>query len=338
MNTQPAATQPIKLGLIGSSGWAEGMYVSALASDPRVQIVGVAARNQARLDELSAKWNIANIYTDAHALIASDVDGVIIATPDSAHLEYATAALAAGKHVLCEKPMALDAHQTQTMLDSARSAGLVNMVMFTFRFLPVLQRLRQQVATLGQITDARFEFRQGYARNNDYFWRLDPAHGTGVVGDLGSHLFDLAAWMLGDFKILGANTNNLFHSQIETNEQFTALGQTPARTAVTFVASMIDEMGDTDMEQLFDFQSPTARLTVRVIYSGPRAGVYTELRSAGETTTTFEPGLQYEHYPSGPRSFVTAILGQNVDIPTFADGHRAQLLIDDVLKLVAAKS
>ena len=335
MNTDAThGASRVRIGLIGSSGWAEGMYLSALTTDPRVEIVGIAARNQERLDELAGKWNIANTYTDAHQLIASDLHGVIIATPDSAHLEYATAALEAGKHVLCEKPMALDAHQTQTMLDAARSAGLVNMVMFTFRFLPALQRIRDQVATLGQITDARFEFRQGYARNADYFWRLDPAHGTGVVGDLGSHIFDLASWMLGDFKVLGANANNLFHGDIATNEQFTALGQTSGGAAVTFVASMIDEMGDTDMEQLFDFQSPTGRLTVRVLYSGPRAGVYKEFRSAGETTTTFEPGLQYEHYPSGPRSFVTAILGQDVDIPTFADGHRAQLHIDDVLRLV----
>jgi predicted dehydrogenase len=332
MDATPAPR--VRIGLIGSSGWAEGMYLSALATDPRVEIVGIAARNQERLDELAGKWNIANTYTDAHELIASDVDGVIIATPDSAHAEYALAAFAAGKHLLCEKPMALTSAQSGAMAEAAIASGLVNMVMFTFRFLPVLQRLRQQVATLGQITDARFEFRQGYARNNDYFWRLDPTHGTGVVGDLGSHVFDLAAWMLDDFKILGANANNLFHGGIATNEQFTALGQTPGGAAVTFVASMIDEMGDTDMEQLFDFQSPTGRLTVRVLYSGPRAGVYTEFRSAGETTTTFEPGLQYEHYPSGPRSFVTAILGQDVDIPTFADGHRAQLLIDDVLKLV----
>jgi hypothetical protein len=87
------------------------------------------------------------------------------------------------------------------------------------------------------------------------------------------------------------------------------------------------------MEQLFEFQSPTTRLTVRIIFSGARAGVYTELRTAAKITTTFEPGEQNEHYASGPQSFISAILGQDVAIPTFADGHRVQLLIDQVLKL-----
>jgi predicted dehydrogenase len=334
MSTGAVTSEPVKIGLIGSSGWAEGMYVSAIASDPRAKIVGIAARNQERLDELASKWHITNTYTDAHELIASDVDAVIIATPDSSHHEYALAALAAGKHVLCEKPLGLTALQTETMNIAAKESGLVNMVMFTFRYLPALQRLRVQVASLGQITDARVEFRSSFARNSDYIWRLDPAHGIGVVGDIGSHVFDLATWMLGDLIVLNANGKNLFHPNLDTLEQVTALAKSESGAAVTLVASMIDEIGDTGMEQLFEFQSPTARLTARVLYSGPRAGVYTELRSTGETTTTFEPGLQYEHYPSGPRSFVTAILGQDVDIPTFADGHRAQLLIDDVLKLV----
>ncbi|NDH64794.1 MAG: gfo/Idh/MocA family oxidoreductase [Microbacteriaceae bacterium] len=333
MNTDATAAPRVRIGLIGSSGWAEGMYVSALCADPRVDFVAVAARNQERLDELASKWNIANTYTDAHELIDSDVDAVIIATPDSAHAEYALSALAARKHVLCEKPLALDVEQSAAMNDAAKASGLVNMVMFTFRFLPVLQQLRNRVAALGQITDARVEFRSSFARNSDYIWRLDPEHGIGVVGDIGSHVFDLAAWMLGDHKILAATATNLFHPQLKTFEQFTALAKTELGAALTLVGSMIDEVGDTGMEQLFEFQSPTTRLTVRIIFSGARAGVYTELRTAGEITTTFEPGEQNEHYASGPQSFISAILGQDVAIPTFADGHRAQILIDQVLKL-----
>jgi len=335
MSADATAAQPsVRIGLIGSSGWAEGMYVSALANDPRVEFVGVAARNQQRLDELAGKWNIANTFTDAHELIASDIDGLIIATPDSSHFEYTLAALAAGKHVLCEKPMGLTARQTSTMKDAAHSSGLVNMVMFTFRYLPVLQELRKQVAELDQITDARVEFRSGFARSTDYIWRLDPAHGTGAVGDIGSHVFDLATWMLGDLQTLSANGKNVFHPNLDTLEQFTALAATESGAAVTLVASMIDEIGDTGMEQVFEFQTPTVRLTVRIVFSGSLAGIYTERRSAGETITTFEPGEQNEHYASGPQSFISAILGSDVAIPTFADGHRAQILMDQVLALI----
>jgi predicted dehydrogenase len=335
MSAGVAAAQPrVRIGLIGSSGWAEGMYVSALANDPRVEFVGVAARNQRRLDELAGKWNIAKTFTEAHELIESEIDGVIIATPDSAHAEYALAALAAGKHVLCEKPMGLNAQQSAAMNAAAQASGLVNMVMFTFRYLPVLHELRNQVAELDQITDARVEFRSGFARNADYIWRLDPAHGTGAVGDIGSHVFDLATWMLGDLQTLSANGKNVFHPNLDTLEQFTALAATESGAAVTLVASMIDEIGDTGMEQVFEFQTPTVRLTVRIVFSGSLAGIYTERRSAGETTTTFEPGEQNEHYASGPQSFISAILGSDVAIPTFADGHRAQILMDQVLALI----
>jgi len=335
MSADATAAQPrVRIGLIGSSGWAEGMYVSALANDPRVEFVGVAARNQQRLDELAGKWNIANNFTDAHELIASDIDGLIIATPDSSHFEYTLAALAAGKHVLCEKPMGLTARQTSKMKDAAQASGLVNMVMFTFRYLPALQELRKQVAELDQITDARVEFRSGFARNTDYIWRLDPAHGSGVVGDIGSHVFDLATWMLGDLRILSATGNNLFRPDIDTHEQFTALAKTESGTAVTLVGSMIDELAGTGMEQLFEFQTPTTRLTVRIVFSGAAAGIFTQQQRGGETTSTFAPGIQNEHYASGPHSFIAAILGQDVAIPTFIDGHRAQLLIDEVLALL----
>jgi len=334
MNSDALTPRPVRIGLIGSSGWAEGMYVSALANDPRVEFVGVAARNQQRLDELAGKWNIANTFIDAYDLIASDLDGVIIATPDSSHCEYTLAALEAGKHVLCEKPMGLDAKQSAAMKDAAAASGLVNMVMFTFRYIPALQQLRKQVSEIGQITDARIEFRAGFARNTDYIWRLDPAHGTGVVGDIGSHVFDLASWMLGDLRILSAVGNNFFHSKVDTHEQFTALAKTESGAAVTLVGSMIDELGDTGMEQLFEFQTSATHLSVRIVFSGDRAGIYTERQQSGATTSDFAPGFQNDHYAAGPQSFVSAILGTHVDIPTFADGHRAQLLIDDVLGLI----
>ncbi|MFM5903875.1 MAG: Gfo/Idh/MocA family protein [Microbacteriaceae bacterium] len=326
---------PIRIGLIGTSGWSEFMYLTALHDDPRVELVALAGRDAGKLDALANKWNIPNRFTDAHALIASDLDAVIVASPDSSHAEYAIAALNASKHVLCEKPLAMTTGQTQRMLEAAEKSGHTNMVMFTFRFLPFIQQLRKEVAELGQITDARFEFRQGYARNSEYIWRLDPSHATGVIGDLGSHLFDLAYWILGDFEIASAASNNLFHPNLDTNEKFTALAKLATGGALTFVASMIDEMGDTDMEQLFEFQSATQKLSVRAIYSGPRAGIHIERRKSGESSFVSDLGLQAPHYPAGPRSFVSAILGETQQVPAFADGHRTQQHIARALELAA---
>lgn len=332
MTPQP---KTVRIGLMGTSGWSEFMYLTALHDDPRVELSAIAGRNPGKLEDVADKWGIPNRFADAHELIASDLDAVIVASPDSSHAEYAIAALQAGKHVLCEKPLAMTTEQSERMLAAAESSGLTNMVMFTFRFLPFIQQLRREVAELGQITDARFEFRQGYARNDDYIWRLDPAHATGVIGDLGSHVFDLAHWILGDFEIASASSNNLFHPALDTNEQFTAMAKLADGGAVTFVTSMIDEMGDTDMEQLFEFQSTTAKLSFRAIYSGPRAGIHIERRSAGESTFVSELGLQAPFYPAGPRSFVSAILGESAETPDFKDGHRAQQHIAKTLELSA---
>lgn len=329
-----AATSPskVRVGLIGSSPWAEGMYLKALSQDPRVELAAVAARNADRLSDLAARWKIGETFTDAHQLINSPLDAVIIATPDSVHHEYALAALAAGKHVLCEKPLAMNAAQSSEMLDAAKNSGLVNMAMFTFRFLPFMQNLRDQVRDLGELTDARFEFRQGYARHSEYLWRLDPAHGTGVVGDLGSHLFDLANWFLGPIEVVAATIRNEFRKEIDTNEHFVALAAA-GKTSVSFVASMIDEMGDCPMEQVLEFTSPKVSIRVRALFDGPRAGIYTELRKDGVTSSEFVPGVQTTHYPNGPKAFIDAILGLDPQIPDFADAHRVQLQIDKTLAM-----
>ena len=130
------------------------------------------------------------------------VDVVHLTTPNHLHFDQARAALAAGKHVVCEKPLAMTAAETGELLRLAEQSGLVHAVNFNIRFYPQCQEARARVRA-GEIGDVRL-ITGGYLQDwllldTDWNWRLDPAAGGALraVGDIGSHWLDLVQFITG---------------------------------------------------------------------------------------------------------------------------------------------
>ena len=130
------------------------------------------------------------------------VDVVHITSPNDAHAAQVRAALAAGKHVVCEKPLGLDARETAELLALARESGLVHAVNFNIRFYPQVQEAAARVRA-GELGDVRL-VSGGYLQDwllldTDWNWRLDPAVGGELraVGDIGSHWIDLMTFVTG---------------------------------------------------------------------------------------------------------------------------------------------
>src|SRR5947209_1815430 len=99
----------IRVGVIGAGLFAEQCHIPGLQAHPRAEVVALCARNQTRVAALAARMGVTDTYADYHELLArSDIDAVTVATPDALHLPVVLAALAAGKHVFCEKPLALN--------------------------------------------------------------------------------------------------------------------------------------------------------------------------------------------------------------------------------------
>ena len=125
--------------------------------------------------------------------------------PNHLHAEPTIAAARAGKHVVCEKPLALDAAQAREMLDAVREAGVVHMCAFNYRFVPAVRRAREllEAGELGEVHHFRGIYRQSWGADpaREGVWRFDPAlAGGGALGDLASHVVDMARYLVGDIE------------------------------------------------------------------------------------------------------------------------------------------
>lgn len=168
-----------------------------------VQVKGVVGSSAERAQAKSEKAGLPPAYESLGAMLADrDVDVVHIASPNYLHAEQAQAVLSAGKHVVCEKPLAMNSTETAGLVKSAAASGLVNAVCFNLRFYPLCHQMRA-MATSGQIGAPRFltgSYLQDWLLlETDWNWRLVPqqAGDLRAVADIGSHWLDLSSFVIG---------------------------------------------------------------------------------------------------------------------------------------------
>ncbi|WP_449601773.1 Gfo/Idh/MocA family protein [Paenibacillus sp. Marseille-Q9583] len=166
----------------------------------------ICGRNTEALAEAATQLGWSDCVTDWKDLIArEDVDLIDINAPSNAHKEIALAAAKAGKHIFCEKPLALTLADSREMLQAAEDAGVTHMVGFNYRFSPAVRLAKKLVESgrLGKIYHFRAWFLQDWIIDPEFplVWRLQKEiAGSGSHGDLGAHLIDLAHFLVGDVK------------------------------------------------------------------------------------------------------------------------------------------
>ena len=143
------------------------------------------------------------------AVTRDDIDAVDIVTPNDSHAEIAIAALSAGKHVLCEKPLARSGAEAKTMLDAARKAGTVTMVAFNYRRTPAVALAKKYIeeGRIGRILNFRGTYLQDWSAdpNGPLSWRFQKEiAGAGTVGDIGTHVLDFARYLSGEITAVNA--------------------------------------------------------------------------------------------------------------------------------------
>ena len=192
------------MGAAHSQGWRTAPRVFDLPAEPEMAVI--VGRNADAVADAAAKWGWAESATDWREVIArDDIDIVDIVTPGDSHAEIAIAALEAGKHVLCEKPLANTVAEAEAMADAAARAaarGIRAMVGFTYRRVPAVTFLRDLIAqgAVGRIAQVRASYRQDWLVDRDMplAWRLQKEHaGSGALGDIGAHAIDLAQFVTG---------------------------------------------------------------------------------------------------------------------------------------------
>lgn len=192
------------MGRIHSHAWQSVGRAFDLPLTP--EPTAIAGRDAERVGRAARNWGWASFETDWRRLVErDDIDLIDITTPGALHVEIALAALAAGKHVLCEKPLANTLGEAERMTAAAQCAarqGIVSMVGFNYRRAPALALARDMVAEgrLGEIRHARALYLQDWINDPDFplVWRLRKEEaGSGALGDLGAHLIDLTAFLTG---------------------------------------------------------------------------------------------------------------------------------------------
>ena len=189
------------MGATHSQAWRTAAHVADLPLRPELAVV--VGRQSEAVAEAARRLGWAASETDWRRVVdRDDIDLVDICTPGNTHAEIAVAALAAGKHVLCEKPLANSVAEAEAMVTAAEQAGVQAMVGFTYRRTPAVALARQLVAdgTIGAVRQVRAQYLQDWLADEQVplTWRLDKDRaGSGALGDIGAHIVDAVEFVTG---------------------------------------------------------------------------------------------------------------------------------------------
>jgi myo-inositol 2-dehydrogenase/D-chiro-inositol 1-dehydrogenase len=214
------AKKPLNIGMVGY-GFMGRTHSNAFAQvghffdvDYQPVLKAVCARDAGKVASHAETWGYESVETDWRKLVErKDIDLIDIASPNDTHLEIALAAAAAGKMVMCEKPLGRSAAESRRMVEAVEAANVPNMVWYNYRRVPAVTLAKQLIdeGRLGKIFHYRAKFLQDWTISADLpqggagLWRLDVGvAGSGVTGDLLAHCIDTAMWLNGGIeKVIG---------------------------------------------------------------------------------------------------------------------------------------
>src|ERR687889_1391479 len=237
----------IGVGLVGYKfmGRAHSNAYRQVASffdvDPVPRMVAICGRNEAGVREAADTLGWVSYETDYRNLIArNDIDLVDVVTPGNTHREIVLTALEAGKHLLCEKPLANTLSEAREMLTAARNAGTVNMVCFNYRRAPAVQLAKKLVeeGRLGEIRHWRATYLQDFIMDPSFplIWRLQKeVSGSGALGDIGAHIIALAHFVVGPISEVTGMTET-FVEERPLEEGSGGTGEVTVDDAAAFLA------------------------------------------------------------------------------------------------------
>ena len=217
-------SRELGIGLIGTGfmGKAHAFaYRAALAAFPDIpapRLELIADVDEALAAKAAHQYGFAHSTGNWRKLVTDPrIDVVSITTPNTLHKEMALAAIAAGKHVHCEKPLSPTLADSRLMVEAAEKAGVVTQVGFNYIKNPLLKLARDMVAAgeLGEITGFRGIHAEDYMHDPEspYSWRIDPVGGPGVIADLGSHIIGMARFLLGPIAEVSADVRTVITSR-----------------------------------------------------------------------------------------------------------------------------
>ncbi len=333
----------IRLLILGTGGMARN-HADAFTAIPGVSLVAGVDRRPEQLAAFAAKHGLTHTFpTLDEALAWGQFDAVTNVTPDAVHHATTLPVLAAGKHILCEKPLASNAADAAEMAEAAARAGVVNMVNLSYRNVPALQQAARMVADgiLGPIRHFEASYLQSWLTQPawgdwqtepQWLWRLSTRHGSkGVLGDVGIHILDFATFIAGQ-------------DATEVSARLATFDKAPGGQIGEYPldandsATMQLRLSGGALGVVHATRFATGHLNdLRLRLYGDMGGLEVRFESAVSTlaacigedrlTATWRP-VDCPTVPTIYQRFIAAIRGEGVADPTFARGAALQKLLD----------
>jgi predicted dehydrogenase len=355
---------PVRIAIVGAGKVSDYHHVPGIRLDPRAKLVAACDSEGKLLDLRRREWNLEKFTTEYEAICADpDIDAVIIATPNDTHWAIAVAAAKAGKHVMCEKPLGLNADEAHKMYVAARDAGVIHMTAFTYRFAPAMRYLKSLVksGTLGAPRHFRSQRFLDWPETSWGWRQYKDTAGAGDLFDMTIHRIDLALDLLGPIQsVCGAvarfaqrdhTASGQSCPPSEVDDWSSLIGQFACgATGVwegTTLAKGYDrrgfghewaEINGSEASAVYQLHLPNTILLGKTGSDLAPQSVPAEfLKPAcsprdpaqGEPATVFRYDLMWE--------FVSAIVERRQAEPSFYDGYSAQVVADAVLSSFAQR-
>ncbi len=194
----------IRAGIIGCGGIANGKHLPAIKEAGGIEVVAFCDLIAERAEEAARQYGSegAQVFTDYHDLLALDLDAVYVCTPNRSHSFITVDALCSGKHVMCEKPMAINYAEAKKMLDAARETGKVLTIGYQNRFRPDSRYLKS-ACEAGELGDIYFARANAVRRRAVPTWGVflnEYEQGGGPLIDIGTHALDLTLWTMDNYQ------------------------------------------------------------------------------------------------------------------------------------------
>ncbi len=349
----------VRFGIIGAGAVSDYHHVPGIRIDPRAELVAICDPNEALLQQRQSDWGPTRTTTDYRELANDpDVDAVIIATPNFVHFEQAMACIAAGKHVMCEKPLGLNFAQAAEMYRAARDAGVRHMTAFTYRFAPSMRYVRHLVhsGALGQPRHFRSQRFLDWPETSWGWRQYKHLAGAGDLFDMTIHRIDFAQDLLGNIRsVCGAVAQFVPRDRTDSGEPCepsevddwsSLIGQFENGAVGVWEGSTLmkgyhndgfgyewAEVNGSEGSAAYQLTDPNNVLIGLNGQNMQKQPVPAEFLvwpgsprdpNEGVPSTVFRYDLVYE--------FVSAIVEQRDAVPGFDDGARAQAVADAVLQ------
>jgi predicted dehydrogenase len=358
-------SDPVRIAIIGAGAVSDYHHVPGIQLDPRATLVAACDTSEALLEQRVGDWGIEKVTTDCDEVCADpEVDAVIIATPNFTHKPIAVAAAQHGKHVMCEKPLGLNADEVREMYHTARDAGVVHMTAFTYRFAPSMRYMNHLLSS-GDLGVPRHFRSQRFLDLPETSWgwrQYKKLAGAGDLFDMTIHRIDFAIQMLGPIaRICGgvaqfaprtSTQDGAECAASEVDDWSCLIGEFASGAVGVWEGTTLTkgyglngfghewaEINGSEQSAVYRLHEPNTLWLGRTGQDLAPVEVPAEFLvpsgsprdpAQGEPATVFRYDLVWE--------FVSAITEARDAVPSFYDGLRAQVVADAVLQSQARRT